>query len=70
MLLETEEAWKKMTVPFMCEINGSISIYRKCPICGKLIKAGKVFTNINGNVKLEGWICKTHGEVEPYYEWT
>ena len=42
--------------------EGDICVYRRCPECGKYLKEGKV---TNGGV--EGWMCKVHGEVEPFW---
>ncbi len=49
--------------------EGDICVYRRCPECGRYVTHGKLLTNIEGDVKLIGWICKTHGEVEPFYLW-
>ena len=49
------------------EENSTIFVYARCPECGKFIKSGLCFTNLMGNVKLEEWKCKTHGEVTPFY---
>jgi hypothetical protein len=47
--------------------EGDICVYRRCPECGKYLKAGKVLTNMEGEAKLKGYTCKKHGEVEPFY---
>lgn len=58
-----EKAWTRYTGD--C---GDVCVYRRCPECGKYLKEGKVFTNrLTERVKLTGWICKKHGEVEPFY---
>ena len=45
-----------------------IMVYARCTECGRFLKHGKVFTNFEVVVKLKGWICKKHGEIEPYYD--
>jgi len=57
-IFEDEKAWTR----YECGGEGDICVYRRCPECGKYLKEGKVFTN-----SVKGWICKTHGEVEPFW---
>lgn len=45
-----------------------ICVYARCPECGRFLTIGRVWENFNEGVKLEGWKCKKHGEVEPYFE--
>jgi hypothetical protein len=66
--MDIEDSFAKISVCFNDPEGGEIIVYRHCPDCGKFIKTGKLFTNILGNVKLEGWICKKDGEVNPFYE--
>ena len=48
----------------------TIGVYRRCPECGRFITEGKLFINFAGYIRLEGWKCKQHGEIEPfYYRW-
>lgn len=47
--------------------EGDICVYRRCPECGKYLKAGEVLTNMAGEAKVQGWTCKKHGEIEPFY---
>jgi hypothetical protein len=56
-IFQDDTAWLR----YDCGDEGDICVYRRCH-CGKYLATGKVFTN---NVK--GWICKTHGEVEPFW---
>ena len=47
--------------------QGDICVYRRCPECGRYLKSGIVLTNLAGEAKVQGWTCKKHGEVEPFY---
>ena len=58
-----ERSWER----YDCGDEGDICVYRRCPECGKWIKEGIIKTNLAGEVKLEGWLCKKHGEVEPFW---
>ena len=64
----TEGIWNKATSFFDLAGLGTIAIYRVCPVCSRFITEGQIFTNLAGDVKLEGWVCKTHGDVKPDYE--
>lgn len=68
-MAELEQIWedKKAWVSYQGDDNIEIYVYRRCD-CGKYLKRGKLAQNLNGDVKLTGWICKTHGEVHPYFE--
>ena len=46
----------------------TIGVYCRCTECGRYIKRGKLLMNRMGDVKLQGFICKVHGEIEPYYD--
>lgn len=46
-------------------IHGEYWVLRRCPECGRFIKIGKVLSNADGEVKLEDWICKHCGPIEP-----
>ena len=46
----------------------SIAVYRRCPECGKYLTKGDLLMNREGDIKLEKWRCKNHGEVKPYFE--
>lgn len=46
----------------------TILIYCRCVKCGRFLKRGKLLMNHSGNVKLQGWTCKVHGEIQPYWE--
>jgi hypothetical protein len=54
-----EKAW----VRFTGEGESDICVYRRCPDCGRYLKTGK----ITYGGKTTGWICKTHGEVTPFW---
>lgn len=46
----------------------TIGVYARCH-CGRFLKHGKVSINtFCDTIKLEGWICSVHGEVEPYFD--
>jgi len=47
---------------------GDIYVLRCCPICNRFLKTGKLSVNRLCDVKLEGWVCKKHGEVKPLIE--
>lgn len=47
--------------------DSDICVYRRCPECGKYLKTGEVLTNLADEAKVQGWTCKKHGEVEPFY---
>lgn len=47
--------------------DGDVCVYRRCPECGRYLKAGEILVNLNGDAKAQGFICKKHGEVEPFY---
>jgi len=50
--------------------NGTrVAVHRRCPICSKYVKIGELaFDGLDG-VHLKNWTCKTHGEIEPYFEY-
>ena len=47
--------------------GGELYIYPRCG-CGKFLKHGKVFVNVGGRVKFDGWTCSEHGEVDPGWD--
>lgn len=47
--------------------EGDIWVFPKCPNCGRFIVTGEVYTNEMGNVKLENWVCRKCGEIQPEY---
>ena len=49
--------------------NDGPAVLRRCPECGRFLNKGEVFVNGLEETKLEGWICKKHGEVQPFYEY-
>lgn len=49
------------------EPEETIGVYRRCPECGRYLKKGELLTNMDGEIKVRGWICRIHGEVEPFY---
>jgi hypothetical protein len=53
---------------FEGEENETIGVYCRCPECGRYIKRGKLLMNMDGEIKLQGFICKVHGEIQPYYD--
>ena len=54
---------------FVGEDEGSgISVYCRCPECGRYLKRGKLYTNKLGTLRFKGFKCKIHGDVEPYYD--
>lgn len=60
---------KKRWIFFECENEEeTIGVYCRCPECGRYIKKGNLFGNMFGDIKFEGFICKVHGEIEPYYD--
>lgn len=62
-IFEDTKAWTR----YDCGNDGDICVYRRCPKCGRYLKIGEVFTNLNGDAKVENWVCKKHGIVEPFY---
>ena len=44
-----------------------IHIVRRCPHCGRYITEGNLYSNWEGAVKLTEWMCKVHGEVDPFW---
>jgi hypothetical protein len=42
--------------------EGTLKVYPRCT-CGKYLKHGKV----TAGLKFTGWICKKHGEVNPFH---
>ena len=50
------------------QTESRIAVYRRCH-CGRFLKKGEVWTNGLGRVKLVGWICKKHDEVQPQWVW-
>ena len=48
--------------------NETIGVYCRCPECARYVKHGKLLMNRMGEVKLQGFFCKVHGEIEPYYD--
>ena len=59
---EDERAW----VYFVGDDHDVIGVYRRCVECGRYLKKGELAMNLAGDIKLTGWICKKHGEVQPY----
>jgi hypothetical protein len=47
--------------------EGCIWVYCRCLKCGRYIKRGQCFSNGFGKIKLKNFICKVHGEIEPFY---
>jgi len=41
-------------------------VYCRCPECGRYLKRGECWINLNGDFKLKKFICKKHGEVDPF----
>ena len=50
------------------EENETVGVYRRCPECGRYLKEGELLANLDGEIEVRGWICKKHGEVEPYFD--
>jgi len=47
----------------------TIGVYARCPECGRYLKHGKLLiNNFMDKMKLTGWTCKKHGEVEPFFD--
>ena len=46
-----------------------LTVYSRCPLCGRWIKTGEAWINGLEETKLTGWICAKHGEVQPVYEY-
>ena len=45
-----------------------IWVYCKCPECSKYVKQGIILINRRGEIKFQGFVCKQHGEIQPYYD--
>ena len=48
--------------------EGNLLVMPVCPECHKFIKMGRVLMS-DSAMKFEGFICKTHGEIEPEIFW-
>ncbi len=49
--------------------GGDIIVVRACPKCGRFLRKGQVYTDLEGgNVQLCGWTCKRDGEVTPDWD--
>lgn len=59
---------KTAWIYFTGESGETIGVYCKCPECGRYVKHGKLLINRFGNIKLQGFICKIHGEIQPYFD--
>lgn len=65
----TELTENTQVVVFFDPQGGEIFVFRYCPECGRFLKTGKLFTDLEGgNVHLKDWICKRHGEVQPDWD--
>jgi len=64
-IYEDKKAWMFFEGETECE---TIGVYCRCTECSKYVKRGKMLMNIIGEVKFEGFICKQHGEIQPYYD--
>ena len=51
------ERYKQLLRFSMDEEHGDILVDNRCSHCGKFITPGKVFSNMLGEVKFEGWHC-------------
>lgn len=70
-MAELEQIYKdtKLWIYFEGESeNETIGVYCRCPRCGGYVKRGRLLMNRAGEIKLEGFICKRHGEIQPYYD--
>ena len=65
IIYEDEKAWMYFKGENKDE---TIGVYCRCPECGKHVKQGQLFMNRLGEVKLKGFICSVHGEIQPYYD--
>lgn len=66
--LETIYADKTAWVFFEGEYEETIGVYCRCPKCARYITRGKLLMDGFGEITLEGWKCKQHGKVEPYFD--
>lgn len=48
--------------------EGIVGVEPRCH-CGKFVKRGYIELNGLGEVRPKEWVCKTHGEIRPHYEW-
>ena len=46
----------------------TIGVYGRCPECSRYVTKGTLKMNMAGEIKLEGWKCNKHGEIQPYYD--
>ena len=46
----------------------TVGVYRRCIHCARYVTKGELFMNAFGNIKLRGWNCKVHGEIQPYFD--
>ena len=68
-MVDLEDIWEdeKRWIHFEGESkNETLSVYCRCTECGRFIKKGILLMNRAGEIKLEGWICKKHKEIQPY----
>jgi hypothetical protein len=59
---------KKAWMFFEGETDETIGVYCRCPECSKYVKRGSLLMNGLGEVKFKGFLCKVHGEIQPYYD--
>ena len=69
---EDPDKWEKQ--PWVCydlalEEDAVMWVVRRCPHCGRYVSNGKVLTNMEGSINFDGWKCKAHGDVSPFFVW-
>jgi uncharacterized OB-fold protein len=47
--------------------DDDLHVYQRCPECGRYVTKGEVLENGLHELKLTGWKCKKHGEIQPFY---
>jgi len=69
--MELEQIYedKKCWIYFEGETEDeTICVYCRCPKCGRYLKYGELLMNMIGEIELTKFVCKKHGEIEPYCE--
>ena len=46
-----------------------LHVVRRCNQCGRYVTEGKVFKRFDASLCFEGWVCKEHGEIVPFWVW-
>lgn len=72
MIIKSVESWNALWDHFGVSFNGPnsgavVHVLRKCNQCGRILKTGGVKEDLMHNFSFNGFLCRKHGEVEPFY---